>query len=117
MTTSGLDLSRVPDHLRDKLEAQLERLPADVRATLVAQLARLSPEQLGNLLERGSPLLEKLLARAEQAKTTVATQKKPDAQIKPSGHYNRTVQPGDQRGFIGTVLFAVVVILVLAYLL
>jgi len=117
MTPSGLDLSRVPDHLRDKLEAQLERLPADVRATLVAQLARLSPEQLGNLLERGSPLLEKLLARAEQAKTTVATQKKPDAQIKPSGHYNRTVQPGDQPGLVGKILFVIALVLGLVYLL
>jgi hypothetical protein len=117
MTTPSLDLSRVPDHLRDRLETQLSRLPADVRGTLLSQLARLSPEQLANLLERGSPLLDKLLARAEQAGTTVAAEKRPDAPIKPAGHYNRTVQPGDQPGLIGKILFVFAVILGLVYLL
>jgi hypothetical protein len=117
MTTPALDLSRVPDHLRDRLETQLARLPAEVRATLLSQLARLSPEQLANLLERGSPLLDKLLARAEQAGTTVAAEKKPDAPIKPAGHYNRTVQPGDQPGLVGKILFVLAVILGFVYLL
>lgn len=118
MTTPALDLSRVPDHLRDRLETQLSRLPADVRATLLSQLARLSPEQLANLLERGSPLLDKLLARAEQAGATAASARKnPDANIKPAGHYNRTVQPGDQPGLVGSILFAIAAVLALVYLL
>lgn len=117
MTTPRLDLSQVPDHLRDRLESQLARLPASVRETLVAQLARLSPEQLGNLLERGSPMLDKLLARAEQGRATVAAPTKRDAEPRIVGHYNRTVQPGDQPGWIGIILFAVAIALAVAYLL
>ncbi len=117
MTTPRLDLSQVPDHLRDKLESQLARLPGNVRETLVTQLARLSPEQLGNLLERGSPMLDKLLARAEQSRSTAAAPAKHDVEPKTVGHYNRTVQPGDQPGWIGVILFAVAIALAVAYLL
>ena len=35
----------------------------------------------------------------------------------PAGHYNRTVQPGDQPGLVGKILFVLAVILGFVYLL
>jgi len=111
MTTPRLDLSGVPVHLRDKLDAQLSCLPDAVRDKLQQQLAQLPPDQLAGLLEHGSPMLDKILARAEQVRASVSPQKKSPADFKPTGHFNRTVQPGDQPGLVSKILFALVLLL------
>ena len=116
MTTPRLDLSGVPVHLRDKLDAQLSRLPAGVRDKLQLQLAQLPPDQLARLLEHGSPTLDKILARAEQVRASVSPQKKSLADFKPIGHFNRTVQPGDQPGLVSKILFGLGLVAVVYYM-
>ena len=54
-----LDLSRIPEPLRSKLEEQLSRLPSEVRGKLEAQLARLPAEHLEAAM--ASPLLQRLV--------------------------------------------------------
>ena len=69
-----LDLSRLPDPLRRKLEAQLARLPMELRETMETQMARLPPEKLAQLLERGSPMLDRFVAKADKARDKVRDQ-------------------------------------------
>ena len=68
-----LDLSKLPEPIRSKLKAQLERLP---------------PEMRKELLEKGSPILERAIARARQAPASLPRH--------GDGRYNATVQPGDR---------------------
>lgn len=116
MTSPGPDLSVLPASLRGKLEAQLERLPAELRDNLHAQLAKVPPDQLARFVERSSPLLDKALARVEQVQSGMSSRKKTEVDVPTSGHYNSTVQPGDQPGLVGKILFVLAVIAVLAYL-
>ena len=122
MSNTPLDLSRVPDHLRVKLESQLSRLPTEIRNALQTQLAKLPPEQLAQLLEHGSPMLDKILGRAEKATSTLVGRKdtafKPaENSIKPVGHYNQTVQAGDQPGLVSKILFGIGLAALLYYFL
>jgi len=55
-----MDLSRIPEPLRSRLEDQLSRLPSEVRATLESKLANLPMNQIEAVLQRTAPLLEKL---------------------------------------------------------
>ena len=70
---NGLDLSKLPESIRSKLQAQLDKLP---------------PEMRQQLLERGSPVLNRAIERAKQPPTVVPKHS--------TGHYSRTVQPGDR---------------------
>jgi hypothetical protein len=110
-----LDLSQLPEPLRRKLEAQLARLPAELRGTVHAQLAKLPPEKLAQLVERGSPMLGRLVAKAEQARHQVS--RIDIGQSGKSGRENRTVQVGDTPGALGKLLLAIGVAAVLFYLL
>ena len=93
----AIDLSSLPGPLRQKLQAQLQKLP---------------PEMQQELLARGSPLLDKAVARATQHSVggaeTAGNRVWQNAGVLPgsySGHYNNTVQPGDRMQFtIGRVL-------------
>lgn len=112
-----LDLSRLPDQLRRKLETQLARLPMELRETLEAQMARLPPEKLAELLERGSPMLDRFVAKADKARDRVSD-KTPKIHIGQSaiaGRENRTVQAGDTPGALGKILLAIAVAVVLFY--
>jgi hypothetical protein len=89
-----IDLSNLPEPLRQKLQAQLQRLP---------------PEMQKELLARGSPVLDKIIDRAAQdAGSGTPDRAWQNAGVLPgnySGHYNKTVQPGDRIQFtIGRVL-------------
>ena len=124
MTNPKLDLSRVPEDLRKKLEDRLASLPGGLRTTLETQLSRLQPEQLDELLQRGSPMLDKLLGRVEQVRSRADIRKpaetafKPsETPIKPVGHYNQTVQAGDQPGLVSKVLFGLGLVVALYYVL
>jgi hypothetical protein len=66
-----IDLSNLPEPLRKKLQAQLDKLP---------------PEMQKDLLAKGSTILDKATERVHQ--TPVIPHY--------SGHYNKTVQPGDR---------------------
>lgn len=117
MTSPRPDLSALPPSLRGKLEAQLDRLPGELRDNLHAQLAKVPPDQLARFVERSSPLLDKALARVEQVQSGMSSRKNPEEGVPTSGHYNRTVQPGDQPGLLGKILFVLAVIAALVYLL
>ena len=112
-----LDLSRLPYALRRKLEAQLARLPMELRETLEAQMARLPPEKLAELLERGSPMLDRFVAKADKARDKVRDQapRLEIGQSVASGRESRTVQAGDTPGALGKILLAIVVAVVLFY--
>ena len=90
-----IDLSSLPEPLRQKLQAQLQRLP---------------PEMQKELLARGSPILNKAIERVEQGAESGLPARKvwQNTSVLPgnySGHYNNTIQPGDRMQFtIGRVL-------------
>lgn len=114
---SRLDLSKLPEPLRQKLQHRLDKLPAEIREQLLANLGKVPPKMLETFVERGSPMLDKLLARIEnelpastKSSTThsSSTREIHSPQITSPGHYNKTVQRGDNL----SLRFLVVVILV-----
>jgi hypothetical protein len=118
---SRLDLSRLPEPLRRKLQDRLDKLPSEIREQLLANLGKVPPKMLEAFVERGSPMLEKLLDRIEAelpASTKPSTTRSSSSreihspQITSSGHYNKTVQRGDNL----SLRFLVVVILVVGAL-
>ena len=117
MISPRLDLSQLPDLLRDKLEAQMARLPDEARHRLQAQLSKLPPDQLARFVERGAPMLDRLLASADQARAAVSQQREVRVDLKPAGHFNRTVQAGDRPGLVSKILLGLALVLVLFYLL
>lgn len=113
-----LDLSHLPEPLRRKLETQLARLPQELRDTLQAQLARLPPEKLAQLVERGSPMLDRFAAKAGQARDKARDgAPRIDIGSGTAGRANRTVQVGDTPGALGKILLAIAVGATLFYLL
>ena len=64
-----MDLSRIPEPLRSKLQEQLGRLPSEARAKLEAQLARVPAEQLEAVFERTAPLFERLAQKSGKSGT------------------------------------------------
>ena len=105
MNRIDVDLSKLPEPLRLKLQQSLERMPVELRARLLENLAKLPPPILEKLLEHGSPMLDKVVARLEQnplsadkPPETPPLRAKPNTFIAsnlPAGHYNKTVQRGD----------------------
>ena len=109
------ELEQAKSALRSLAEARksgkpidLSSLPEPLRQTLQAQLQRLPPEMQKELLAKGSPILDKAIERASQ-KVPGATADRvwQNAGVLPgnySGHYNKTIQPGDRIQFtIGRV--------------
>lgn len=91
----GIDLASLPPAIRQQVEAGLAKLP---------------PEARKQLLEQGSPMLEKAIARAK-AKTGSAGLSSPSFEaphIQSRGHYNSTVMPGDRFSLRGWMLGAAV---------
>ena len=108
MSEGRVALSVLPEALRLKLQAQLDMLPEQYRHKIEAQLARLPTDQLRELVQRGSPMLDKLVARANAAasppQASAPKAGAPARPGKPAGHYNQTVQPGDKPTWFGIVL-------------
>jgi hypothetical protein len=114
----GLDLSDLPPEVRQKVEYGL---------------AKLSPEVRKQWLEKGSPLLERLVAgasvaagnppplpakpgAARQAATAARAAARDDASAPvhnhrsaPHGHYNDTIRPGDRAGGTRWILIALAI--------
>ena len=84
MNAGKFDPSDLPEPLRRKLQSQLDRLPEQYRHNIEAQLSRLPTDQLRQLVERGSPMLDKLIARADAASVSKPLAK-PDAPTRASG--------------------------------
>lgn len=112
-----MDLSRVPEPLRSKLQAQLERLPAEYRGPLEARLAKLPPEQLEAVLAKTTPMLERLMQKGGSSAGGASVAKAASSRSgsgrasgsgmsgiapsqtrinNPHDHYNATVGRGDR---------------------
>src|SRR5688500_2408447 len=102
---SRVDLSKLPEPLRQKIEARLAQLPSELRGQLLNGLGKIPPQMLEALLERGSPMLDKLFDKIEKdlptsTHSSTTTGGPPlkavnrAAPIVPAGHYNKTVQRG-----------------------
>jgi hypothetical protein len=102
-----MDLSRIPEPMRSRLQAQLEALPPEIRAGLEQKLAKLPANQLEAVLKKTAPMLERLAGKPVARKTsssTVASKTgsltgqapKPQAVFDPHDHYNNTIHRGDR---------------------
>ncbi len=100
----GFDLSKLPEPLRSKLQAQLDRL---------------SPELREKFAERGSPILQKAIDRAKDASTPIARAQQARASWPRhgDGRYSATVQPGDRVNVSLTMIAMVVAAVVALYFL
>ena len=96
----SLDLSGLPEALRNKVQQQLDRM---------------TPEMQQQFLEKSRPMLN----RAMDAAKTFAHDNDPNHKLtsrpKPSGHYNGTIQPGDGGSNAVIKLIAFVIFVVLVY--
>ena len=100
-----MDLSRLPEPLRSKLEKQLAALPAEYRATLESKLAQLPTDKLEQVLSKTTPMLDRMAKKAAgksgggsvSRPTMGATglPATPKREYDPSDHYNNTVGRGD----------------------
>ena len=126
-----MDMSRIPEPLRSKLQEQLGRLPAEARAKLEAQLARVPAEQLEAVFERTAPLFERLAQKGGKSAGNVKSAGKSTSgatpvsgksgsgiaptharRNDPNNHYNATIGRGD-RPMPNLLLIGFVVALVL----
>jgi hypothetical protein len=124
-----MDLSRVPEPLRSKLEQQLAMLPADVRSSLEARLAKLPADQLEQVLAKTSPMLARMAGKQASSAGGRSVDTKSGASgggsglaatriraYDPNDHYNATIMRGDRPMPAGVVmLFLAVVGVVLLY--
>jgi len=123
---SRIDLSKLPEPVRQKLQERLDRLPAELREKLLASLAKVPPPMLAQLLEHGSPMLDKLLdsvekqlpasARPSAGSGPSARSVGSSAPIVPGGLYSKTVQRGDNLSLRFVVVILILTgVLVLLY--
>ena len=97
----GFDLSKLPEPLRSKLQERLNKL---------------SPELRQQLIERGSPILDKAIDRATDASTPVSRVQSANAGS-VYGHFSRTVMPGDRMQIpLSMVALAIAAVAALYYL-
>ena len=124
-----MDLSRLPEPLRSKLEKQLAALPAEYRHTLESKLAQVPTDKLEQVLSKTAPVLERMAGKQAKSSAGRASNSKPassspsqtiqgyEAPVSrtydPHDHYNNTIQRGDRplppMLVIVTVLLALVV--------
>ena len=111
-----MDLSKIPEPARSRLEEQLSRLPPEVRATLEEKLAKLPLNQLEAVLAKTAPLLERLAGKpggkgggssaGKPSAGKPSTASRPGSTtgqaphvarvFDPHDHYNNTIQRGDR---------------------
>ena len=107
-----MDLSRIPEPLRSRVQEQLSALPAEVRGKLEASLAKLPLDQLEAVLAKNAPMLERLAGKrggkgpASAGGKSVGKEKSvgpsgsglaatKHRRYDPSDHYNSTIRRGD----------------------
>ena len=94
----------------------LSKLPEPIRAKLQAQLDRLSPEMRQQLIERGSPILQKAIDRAKDA-STPSTRTLAVTPVSLHGQFIRTVMPGDRMQLpLSMVALVIAAVVALYYL-
>jgi hypothetical protein len=124
-----MDLSRLPEPLRSKLEKQMAALPAEYRATLEKKLAELPTDKLEQVLSKTTPLLDRMAKKQSSSAGRPSNSATKSASTHASGtiqgyepnvhrnydphdHYNNTVGRGD----ISTPPLLVIICVVFAVL-
>jgi hypothetical protein len=114
-----MDMSRLPEHVRRKLESRLALLPPHIRDTIEAKLEKLPAAQVEQALDRASPLIDRLLGATRQGGGHLSGGRQDSSEAPSShaiprsggatvsgvrsaaraddagSHYNTTVQRGD----------------------
>ena len=81
---------------RNALESiDLSALPAVLRAKVQEQLNRMSPEMQQEFLKKSRPMLNRAMDTAKNVENSGIEAVRQANRLKPQGHYNSTVQPGD----------------------
>ena len=96
----SLDLSGLPEVLRKKVQEQLDRM---------------SPEMQQEFLKKSRPMLNRAMDTANNVQRKVTEGVQQSHRVKPSGHYNATIQPGDRGGFAMLRFAAFILLIVGAY--
>lgn len=125
MSEPVIDLSAMPELLRQAFQTRLDRLPPELRSRVAASLARLPPQAQQEILSKGSATLDKLLDRIEKnlpssvsrpPVTGLAAAPRLTNRQAPSGLYSQTVQRGDRRSIpLGVIALVAGGVLVLLY--
>jgi len=76
----SIDLSGLPEVLRKKVQEQL---------------ARMSPEMQQEFLKKSRPMLNRAMDTARNVEKTGIEAVRQANRLRPQGHFNATVQPGD----------------------
>jgi hypothetical protein len=95
----SLDLSGLPEVLRKKVQEQLNRM---------------SPEMQQEFLKKSRPMLNRALDAAKSGENKGTEVARQIQRLKPQGHYNATIQPGDggSNQILKLIAFIVAVLLV-----
>ena len=103
MTASQFDLSALAPEQHAKWLSRLDQLPPGVREALLRSLSKVPAEKVAKILEDSSPMLERVLGRAEAPRAGAPGQNQPRprvpaAKIARDDYFNTTVQQGDGGG-------------------
>ena len=103
MTASQFDLSALSPEQRAKWLSRLDQLPPGVREALLRSLSKVPAEKVAKILQDSSPMLERVLGRAEAPRAGAPGQNQPRprvpaAKIARDDYFNTTVQQGDGGG-------------------
>jgi hypothetical protein len=90
----SLDLSGLPEALRKKVQEQLNRM---------------SPEMQQEFLKKSRPMLNRAMDAAKNVEHKGSEVARQIERMRPQGHYNQTIQPGDRGSnailrFVGLVV-------------
>lgn len=96
----SLDLSGLPEVLRNKVQEQLSRM---------------SPEMQQEFLKKSRPMLNRAMDTAKNVEKKGLEAVHQSHRPQPRGHYNATIQPGDSGSSQFLKLIALVVAVALVY--
>ena len=94
----SIDLSGLPDMLREKVQEQLNRM---------------SPEMQQEFLKKSRPMLNRAMDATKNVENKGGEVARQIERMRPQGHYNQTIQPGDSGS--NAILRFVGLIVVLAF--
>jgi len=96
----SIDLSGLPEVLRKKVQEQL---------------ARMTPEMQQEFLKKSRPMLNRAMETAKDTESKGIEAVRQINRMKPQGHYNATIQPGDEGSNMLFKLGLLIVVGVLVY--
>ncbi len=101
---------------RNALESlDLSGLPAVLRTKVQEQLNRMSPEMQQEFLKKSRPMLNRAMDTAKNVEKSGIEAVRQANRLRPQGHYNATIQPGDSGSGQFLKLIAVVIAVAAVY--